>query len=158
MIKNNVTRLLDGRKIPYKAYQLPSEKLSALDVAKFLGVPPEQVYKTIVVTRVRRGKPILALVPGPGEVDVKALAKHIGEKKVNLPTQREAEQLTGLQAGGISPLALLNRGFQVIVDSSAKNYEELYISGGQRGLDIRLPLTAIISLTRATLAEISRFA
>ena len=158
MAKNNVTRLLDGRKIAYKSFQLPAEKLGALEVSQYLGIPPEQVYKTIVVTRMRRGKPILALVPGPDEVDLKALAKHLGEKKVHLTTQKQAEQLTGLQAGGISPLALINRGFQVIVDSSAKQYQEIYISGGQRGLDIRLPVSDLISLTEATLGEISRSA
>ncbi|MGD9091585.1 MAG: YbaK/EbsC family protein [Anaerolineales bacterium] len=158
MIKNNVTRMLDGRKIQYQAYQLPTEKLSAIDAALYLEVQPEQVYKTIVVTRLTRGKPILALVPGPDEVDLKALAKHLEEKKVRLAMEREAEQLTGLQAGGISPLALINRGFQVVVDSSARNHEEIFVSGGQRGLDIRLPVSALLSLTNATLGEISRSA
>lgn len=154
-MKNNVTRLLEGRKIPYRAYELPAEKLSALQVAKILSVPPEQVYKTIVATRVRRGKPILALIPGPGQVDLKALAKHLGEKKVQLATEREAEQLTGLKAGGISPLALINRGFNIIVDSSAQRFKEIIISGGRRGLDIRLPVSAFISLTGASVGEIS---
>ena len=64
------------------------------------------------------------------------MAKAVGEKKVNLPTERQAEQLTGLQAGGISALALLNRGFQVLIDESAHSLEAFYISGGQRGLDL----------------------
>jgi len=155
MKPTNVTRLLDQRKITYIAHQLPSEKLGALEVAVYLGVPAEVVFKTIVVKRVSAGKPILALVPGTQEVDIKALAKVIGEKKVILPTQREAERITGLQAGGISPLALLNRGFQVILDSSAEQHKEIYISGGQRGLDIQLPVPDLISLTNARLAEIS---
>ncbi len=155
MKPTNVTRLLDQRKITYIAHQLPSEKLGALEVAVYLGVPAEVVFKTIVVKRASAGKPILALVPGTQEVDIKALAKVIGEKKVILPTQREAERITGLQAGGISPLALLNRGFQVILDSSAEQHKEIYISGGQRGLDIQLPVPDLISLTNARLAEIS---
>jgi len=154
-IRNNVTRLLDQRKIPYTALDLPAEKLGAAETAQFLGVKPELVYKTIVVTREAKGKPILVLVPGPSEVDLKLLAKVVGEKKLVLPTQREAEQLTGLQAGGISPLALLNRGFQVILDASAEPLGEIYISGGQRGLNIRLPVPALISLTNAKIAEIS---
>ena len=154
-IRNNVTRLLDQRKIPYTALDLPAEKLGAAETAQFLGVNPELVYKTIVVTREAKGKPILVLVPGPSEVDLKLLAKVVGEKKLVLPTQREAEQLTGLQAGGISPLALLNRGFQVILDASAEPLGEIYISGGQRGLNIRLPVPALISLTNAKIAEIS---
>ncbi len=156
MIRNNVTRLLDQRKVPYTAYEIPAQKLGALEAAGYLGVAPEVVFKTIVVTRVAKGKPILALVPGPSEVDLRALAQALGEKKLQLPTEREAEHLTGLQAGGISPLALLNRGFQVIIDRSAEGHREIYISGGQRGLNIRLPLTALVDLTRARLAQIAR--
>ncbi len=113
---NNVTRLLDQRKIPYTAFELPAEKLGAVEAAQHMGVDPGLVYKTIVVRREGKGKPVLALVPGPSEVNLKLLAKALGEKKMILPTEREAEELTGLQAGGISPLALLNRGFQVVLD------------------------------------------
>jgi Cys-tRNA(Pro)/Cys-tRNA(Cys) deacylase len=155
-VRNNVTRLLDQRKIPYTACELPEEKLGALEAAQYLGVNPELVYKTIVISREGRGKPILALVPGPSEVDLKLLAKEMGEKKLVLPTQREAEHLTGLQAGGISPLALLNRGFQVVVDASAEPLKEIYISGGQRGLNIRLPVSALVFLTNAKIAKISQ--
>jgi Cys-tRNA(Pro)/Cys-tRNA(Cys) deacylase len=156
MKPNNITRLLDARKIPYTAYELPAEKLGAQETARLLGVPPEQVYKTIVVTRDYKGKPILAVVPGTNEVDLKALARALGEKKVNLPTEREAERLTGLQAGGISPLALIQRGFQVVIDLSARSYETIHVSGGQRGLNIRLPVQALAELTNASFAEISR--
>lgn len=152
---NNVTRLLDSRKIPYTAFELPAEKLGATETARFLGVPAEIVYKTIVVTRPKPGKPILAVIPGPNRVDLKLLAAALNEKKVSLPTEREAEQLTGLQAGGISPLALLNRGFQVVIDVSAQNLAEVHVSGGQRGLNIRLPVSALAELTRARFAEIS---
>lgn len=156
MKPNNVTRMLDAHKIPYTAFELPAEKLSAIEAAQYLGVDPQLVYKTIVITREGKGKPVLALVPGPQEVDLKALAKALGEKKVLLPTEREAEKLTGLQAGGISPLALLQRGFQVVLDESARTQTEIYISGGQRGLNIRLPVEALISLTNARVAKISR--
>ena len=152
---NNVTRLLDSRKIPYTAFELPAEKLGALEAARLMEIPPEQVFKTIVVTRLGKGKPILAVVPGPNEVDLKALAKFLGEKKVLLPTEREAESLTGLQAGGISPLALINRGFQVVLDAAANLYPQIYISGGERGLDIRLCTKDLITLTNARMGGIS---
>jgi Cys-tRNA(Pro)/Cys-tRNA(Cys) deacylase len=89
-------------------------------------------------------------------VDLKALAVVLGEKKIYLPTEREAEQLTGLQAGGISPLALINKGFQVVIDAAAQNYAEIHVSGGQRGLNIKLPVADLISLTNARLASVSR--
>ena len=157
MQPNNITRMLDAHQIPYHAYELPREKIGALEAAEILGVAPEQVYKTIVVTREKPGKPILAVVAGPDEVDLKALAKAMGEKKVTLATEREAERLTGLQAGGISPLALINKGFQVVLDETSGLHEEIYISGGQRGLDIRLPVDALVTLTHAITAPISHF-
>jgi Cys-tRNA(Pro)/Cys-tRNA(Cys) deacylase len=155
MLTNNVTRFLDARKIPYKSFELPIEKLGAQETARILNVPLEQVFKTIVVRREGKGKPILAVIPGSAEVDLKPLAKALGEKKLYLPTEREAEQITGLQAGGISPLALINRGFQVILDQGATAYQEIHISGGQRGLNILLPVEALIQLTNARLANIT---
>ena len=155
MKPNNVTRLLDARGILYTAFELPAEKLGALEAANLLKVDPELVYKTIVITRSGKGKPILAVVPGPHEVDLKAVARVVGEKKVHLPTEREAETLTGLQAGGISPLALINRGFQVILDESVQTHSEIFVSGGQRGLNIRLAPQVLAGLTNAKIAPIS---
>jgi Cys-tRNA(Pro)/Cys-tRNA(Cys) deacylase len=153
-IVNNVTRFLDSRKVAYQVYETPAEKLGALETANFLNVEPEQVFKTIVVTREKPKKPLLAVVPGPANVDMKLLAAAVGEKKVHLPTEREAEQLTGLQAGGISPLALISKGFQVVLDLSARNYTDIHISGGQRGLNIKLPVADLIRLTNAHVASI----
>jgi len=153
---NNVTRFLDSHKVSYVAFETPIEKLGASETAEFLNIPLEVIFKTIVVTRDKPRKPILAVIPGPGSVDLKLLAAFLGEKKVHLPTEREAEQLTGLQAGGISPLALINKGFQVVIDSSAQDHPEIHISGGQRGINIKLPVTDLIKLTNARLALISR--
>jgi Cys-tRNA(Pro)/Cys-tRNA(Cys) deacylase len=155
MKANNVTRLLDSRKIPYTAFETPAEKLGALETAKLLNVDPELVYKTIVLKREGKGKSILAVVPGTSEVDLKAVARAIGEKKVLLPTEHEAEQLTGLQAGGISPLALLNRGFQILLDESAQTHGMIHVSGGQRGLNIRLPVSDLQSVTNAQIAHLT---
>ena len=153
-IVNNVTRLLDSKEIPYKTYELPAEKLGADETARLLGVDPELVYKTIVVTR-PKGKPILAVIPGPQRVDLKRLAAALGEKKVGLPTEHEAEELTGLQAGGISPLALVNKGFQVVIASNARNRSHIHVSGGQRGLNIQLQVNSLAELTHARFAVIS---
>lgn len=153
---NNVTRLLDSRKIRYTAYETPAEKMGAQETSEYLKVLPEIVFKTIVVTREKPRKPILAVVPGPNSVDLKLLAAALGEKKVYLPTEREAEELTGLQAGGISPLALINKGFQVVIDAAAQNHAQIHVSGGQRGLNIRLSVPDLIKLTNARVASISR--
>ena len=152
---NNITRFLDAKKIKYVAFETPAEKLGAVETARFLNVPPDMVYKTIVATRAKAGKPILAVIPGPGQLDLKRLAAALGEKKINLPTEHEAEMLTGLQAGGISPLALINKGFQVVIDSSAQAQVEIHISGGQRGLNIRLSVKDLAELTHARFAAIA---
>jgi Cys-tRNA(Pro)/Cys-tRNA(Cys) deacylase len=155
-VTNNVTRLLDSRRIPHTAYEVPSEKLGARETARWLDVEPASVFKTIVVTREKPRKPLLVVVPGTSNVDLKLLASVLGEKKVHLPTEREAEQLTGLQAGGISPLALINKGFQVILDAAARDYNEIHVSGGQRGLNIKMPVADLIKLTNARLAAVSK--
>ena len=154
-ITTNVTRLLDSKKIPYTAYETPAEKLGALETAHFLDVEAASVFKTIVVTREKK-KPLLVVVPGDAEVDLKLVAAALGEKKVHLPSEREAEQLTGLQAGGISPLALINKGFQVVIDSSAQTLSEIHVSGGQRGLNIKLPADALAKLVGARFASVSK--
>lgn len=155
MTANNVTRMLESRKIPYRAYDLPPEKIGAVESARLLGVPAGQVFKSIVITRLKPGKPVLAMIPGDREVDLKAVAAVLGEKKVQAATLKEAEQLTGLLTGGISPLSLLNRGFQFLLDESAGLFSEIHISGGQRGLNIRLKVSDLVSLSNARRAKIS---
>lgn len=151
---NNVTRFLDSRKVSYTAFETPPEKLGALEVAHLLDVEPASVFKTIVVTREKPRKPLLVVVPGTSSVDLKLLASALGEKKVHLPTEREAEELTGLQAGGISPLALINKGFQVVIDSSAQDFPQIHVSGGQRGINIRLSPADLAKLTNARFASV----
>jgi len=153
-VTNNVTRFLDARKVKYAAHDLPAEKIGALEAAQFMGVPAEQVFKTIVTTR-EKGKPVLAVIPASRVVDLKLLASLLGEKKMRLPSEREAESLTGLQAGGISPLALINKGFQVVIDSAAHSFDKIYISGGQRGLNIQLGVNDLVSLVNAHMGDIS---
>jgi Cys-tRNA(Pro)/Cys-tRNA(Cys) deacylase len=153
---NNITRMLDAKKVIYKAFETPAEKLGATETARLLSLPPEQVFKTIVVLRTRPGaKPVLAVVPGTQHVDLKLLAAVLNEKKMSLPTEREAETLTGLQAGGISPLALINKGFQVVIDASAQAHATINVSGGQRGLNIQLAPGDLAKLTNARFVLIS---
>jgi len=152
---NNVTRMLDSQKITYTAFEIPAMKLSALEVCDHLHVPPEDVFKTIVLRPEKSGKPILAVVPATGEVNTKKLAVFLGEKKVSVTTQRDAEKMTGLLSGGISPLALIKKGFQVVVDESAIERGKILISGGQRELQIQLDVLDLIRLINARTACIS---
>lgn len=157
MPTNNITRFLDSRDIPYQAFELPQDKLSADETAQFLEVPLELIYKSIVVERKGPGKSILAVVPGDREVDTNALAKAAGEKKVTIVSQKVAEQETGLPVGGISPLALIHKRFDIFLDQAAQDHTQIHVSGGELGVNIRLPVDALIDLTQANVASISRF-
>lgn len=150
---NNVTRLLDSKKVAYELFELPVEKLGAEETAEFLGIPVSITYKTIVVVH-PPAKPLLCVIPGDRKVDLKAVAALIGVKKVTIPTQIDAEKLTGLQAGGISPLALTNKGFTIYIDNSAKQYQKIHISGGQRGLNLKVSVSDLADLTKARFADI----
>ena len=156
MKPNNITRLLDSHSIDYSIFELPKEKLGAIETAKLLNVSPNIVFKSIVLKRLHKGKLILAVVPGSKEVDKKALAKFLYEKKITACTLKEAEQFTKLKTGGISPLALINHNFDIVLDKSALNYNQIHISGGQRGVIIKLSPRDLINLTKAKVAQISK--
>jgi Cys-tRNA(Pro)/Cys-tRNA(Cys) deacylase len=155
MAVNNVTRLLDSRKVPYSVFELPQEKLGGEETARLLNAPPEIIFKSIVILRKGSGKPILAVVPGNQEVDLKKLAKTVGEKKVTPSTQKEAENITGLKVGGISPLALINRGFEIVIHRSVQDFKLVHVSGGDLGVNIRLSSSDLVNLTGAKVADIS---
>lgn len=150
---NNVTRMLVAKKVAFEAHELPAEKLGGMEAAAVLSIDPSQMFKTIVALRTE-GKPVLALVPAPAQLDLKALGRILSGKKVHVASQAEAEKLTGLQVGGISPLALVGKGFDVVLDESSKNFDVIFVSGGQRGLNISLSPKALIDLTRAKTAPI----
>jgi Cys-tRNA(Pro)/Cys-tRNA(Cys) deacylase len=119
-----------------------------------MGVPAAQVFKTLVVTRPPQ-KPMLVMIPADRQLDLKKLAKAVGEKKVKMAGHSEAELLTGLQVGGISALALTNKGFAVFLDKSAESFDQIYVSAGQRGLDIQLTVKDLVKITRARLVEVT---
>jgi Cys-tRNA(Pro)/Cys-tRNA(Cys) deacylase len=153
-LRNNVTRLLDARRIAYELFEFPPEKHSAEETAELLGVPPGLVYKTLVVLREMKGKKtLLVMTPAGRELNLKSLAASLGEKKLKMAAQREAEDLTGLQVGGISALALLNRGFEICLERGAVDLPYLHVSAGQRGANIRLAPADLQALTHARLVD-----
>lgn len=151
--KTNAMRVLDAHHVTYAAYHYDPARHSAVEVAALLGLPPEQVFKTLVVLpESGQGRPLLVVVPGPQELDLKGLGTHaaVGEKRLRMATQREAEQLTGLLVGGISPLALLQKGFRIFIDQSALALDVLYLSGGQRGVNLKVATADLLRVTGAT--------
>jgi len=121
----------------------------AEEIAALLGLPPAQLFKTLVVLRPDKGKPILVMIPANQQLDLKKVAQVAGEKKLTMASHAEAEAITRLQVGGISALALLNRGFDIFIDDSALAFEQIYVSGGQRGLDVKIKTTDLIGITDA---------
>lgn len=152
--KTLAMKLLEGKKAPYTVLSYPPTLRDAAAIAAELGLPPEQVYKTLVALRPPR-KPLLVMLPAHRQLDLKKLARALGEKKVALATQREAEALTGLQVGGISALALLNKGFANFIDISAHDQTEIVVSAGERGLQIRLATADLIRLTGARAVDVT---
>jgi Cys-tRNA(Pro)/Cys-tRNA(Cys) deacylase len=150
--KTNSMRALDARKIPYQVFTFSPDIHSALGVAEAVGLPPQQVYKTLVVLR-PQGKPMLIMIAGDRELDLKRVAKAVGDKKVRMASHNEAEALTGLQVGGVSALALLNRPFEVFLDRPATELPHLLVSAGKRGINLRLAVPDLILVTHARIIE-----
>lgn len=155
--KLNSMRLLEQHKIPYEAITYGDAETfhSAEEVAEMLGVPPEIIYKTLVVEPVGGGKPSLALIASDRSLDLKKLAAAMGVKKVSMAAHRDAERLTGLKVGGISPLALTHKNWTVYLDQPATALEHVILSAGQRGMQVRVPTAALVTLLRARVGDIS---
>ena len=148
--KTNTMRVLDQRKVTYVVHEYSPEIHSAVEAAQAMGQPVERVYKTLVVMReVPRAKPLLVMVPGDRELELRALARSTGDKKLRMATQKEAESLTGLLVGGIGALALLNRGFEIWIDGSAKGHERICVNAGQRGVNLELGVDDLVRITNA---------
>ena len=150
--KTNAMRWLETQHIPYEAFYFSPTIHSADEVADLLGLPASRVYKTLVVKR-EKGRPLLVIVAGDREVDLRRLARSLSEKTLSMATQREAERLTGLQVGGISALALLNRGFDVYLDRAAEALDTILVSAGKRGINLRLGVADLVKATGANVVE-----
>lgn len=150
--KLNSMRILDQQKVSYMVREFPDSIHSADGVADYFGLPHESVYKTLVVLP-PTGKPMLVMVAGNRELDLKKLAASVGQKKVQMAPHKEAERLTGLQTGGISALALLHKNFAVYIDQPALQLERILVSAGKRGVNLELSVQDLIRVTKAKVIE-----
>jgi Cys-tRNA(Pro)/Cys-tRNA(Cys) deacylase len=151
--KTLAMKLLEGKNVSYEALAYPTSLRDAEEVASALGLLPEQVFKTLVVARPRSAKPMLVMIPSNRQLDLKKLATAVKEKKLKMATYQEAEHLTGLQVGGISALALMNRGFSIFLDKSAEALEQITISAGQRGWQVTLAVADLVAVTQARFVD-----
>ena len=155
-MKTLATRVLEARNVPFQVmtYEVV-EHLPAAEVAAVLGLDPGQTFKTLVALPERpHAKPILALMPGDSTLDLKKLAEASDEKKVRMASHEEAEHLTGLEKGGISPLALMDKRWPVFVDETAILYDRIEISAGKVGVGVLVAVQPLLELLQATLADL----
>jgi len=124
-----------------------------LEAAQILGVPPEQVFKTLMTTV--DGELTVAVVPVAGMLDLKALASVVGGKKAAMADKAAAERATGYVVGGISPLGQRTE-HPTVLDETVELFDTVFVSGGRRGLDVELSPADLIRLTSAVVAPIAR--
>jgi Cys-tRNA(Pro)/Cys-tRNA(Cys) deacylase len=155
-MKTNAARLLDTLQISYelRAYEVDPEDLSAETVAAKVGMPPEQVFKTLVTRGDRHGV-LLAVVPGNCELDLKALAQLSGDKKVEVVSLKEVQPLTGYLRGGVTALAC-KKDYPVFVDETVELFDTVSVSAGVRGTQIILAPADYLKATKAKTGALGR--
>lgn len=152
--KTNAARKLDELKIDYQLIEcaVDEEHLDAIHVAHEVGMPAAQVFKTLCVRGDKNGV-MFAVIPGDGELDLKALAKVSGNKRAELVALKEVLPLTGYIRGGCSPLGA-KKNYPVYMDESSNVWAQIAISAGQRGMQILASPTDLQRATNATVAPL----
>lgn len=151
--KLNSMRLLDAKSISYEVHAYDKAIRDAALVAEAVGFSADEVYKTLVAEAPSARKPVLVMLPSNMQLNLKRLAKAMGEKKVALASHADAERLTGLKVGGISALALTHKPWDVYLDRRAEAQEHIVISAGQRGLQLRVATAALAALLGCALVD-----
>lgn len=138
MTKTNAIRTLDRLKIPYvlREYPVDPDDLSAETVAAKIGLPPGQVFKTLVAVGDRQGV-CLAVIPGDAQLDLKALARTTGDRKTDTAPLKDVQALTGYVRGAVTALAA-RKSYPAFVDESAQLYGVISVSAGVRGMQVLL--------------------
>jgi Cys-tRNA(Pro)/Cys-tRNA(Cys) deacylase len=152
-MKTNAVRQLDTLHIAYELrdYEVDPDDLSAVKVAAQIGLPPAQVFKTLVIQGDRHGI-ALAVIPGDLEVDLKALARLSGNRRMEMAPLSQVQPLTGYIRGGVTALAC-KKAYPVYLDDSAQHHAAIAVSAGVRGTQIVLAPADYVRATGATLAS-----
>jgi Cys-tRNA(Pro)/Cys-tRNA(Cys) deacylase len=155
-VKTNATRILDNLGIRYelREYEVDPNDLAAQTVAHKIGLPPEQVFKTLVV-RGDRGSIYMAVVPGDQELDLKALARLIGDRKVELVPLKDVQPLTGYIRGGVTAIGA-KKDYPAYIDETVHLFDVISISAGVRGTQILIAPGDYIRAVNGVIGAISR--
>ncbi len=151
------TVALDRAGLPYVRHSYehdPATQSYGLEAAAALGVPPDRVFKTLLV-ELGGGALAVGIVPVDGQLDLKALAAALGVKSVSMAAPQAAERATGYVVGGISPIGQKRR-LPCVLDASALGHSTVFVSGGRRGFDIELAPQVLVEVTGARTASIGR--
>lgn len=153
--KTNAARLLDKAKITYQLipYEVDESDLSAIHVAEQLGEDIDQVFKTLILHGDKNGY-FVCIIPGADEVDLKKAAKVSGNKKCDLIPMKELLPLTGYIRGACSPIGM-KKLFPTYIHETAELFDLIYVSAGQRGLQIQIAPSDLIKEIRAVIADIT---
>ena len=156
--KTNAARMLDRLGISYdlRSYEVDESDLTAISVARKIGLPPEQVFKTLL-TSTNTGEHLFALVPGDAELDLKKLAQVCGAKRVELASLKEVEPLTGYIRGGVTVMGA-RKDFPAYVDETIELFDTISVSAGLRGLQVLLSPAEYLRATGATVADLTKAA
>ncbi|HYV74249.1 MAG TPA: Cys-tRNA(Pro) deacylase [Candidatus Binatia bacterium] len=155
-MKTNAVRMLDALDVHYelREYEVDPEDLAAETVAAKLGMPAEQVFKTLLARGDRNG-PCFAVIPGNYELDLKAVAKLSGDRKIELVPLKEVQPLTGYIRGGVTALGA-KKEFPVFVDETMELWDVISVSAGVRGVQVLLAPADYLRVTEAIVGEIAR--
>jgi len=153
--KTNAVRLLDQLGIEYelRAYEVDPNDLTADSVAEKVGLPPEQVFKTLVARGDRRGI-CMAVIPGDVELDLKSLANASGDRKIHLVQMKELLGLTGYIRGGVTAFAG-KKDYPVYVDETLELFDVVSVSAGIRGLQVLLKPEDYLRVTKGTITVLT---
>jgi Cys-tRNA(Pro)/Cys-tRNA(Cys) deacylase len=155
-LKTNAARLLDRLGIAYelREYEVDPDHVTAEEVARKVGMPPEQVFKTLVARGDRKGV-CFAVVPGDSSLDLKALARLSGDRAIDTVPLKEVQPLTGYIRGGTTALAA-KKDYPVFLDETVELFDTISVSAGVRGTQLILSPADYIRATKATLGAIAR--
>ena len=153
--KTNAARLLDAQKVPYELipYQVDENDLGAQHIAEQLGEDIQQVFKTLVLKGDKTGH-FVCVVPGAEEVDLKLAAKVSGNKKCDLIPMKELLPLTGYVRGGCSPIGM-KKAFPTYIHTTAQSYDNVYVSAGVRGLQLKIAPQDLVRMSHATVCHLT---
>ena len=152
--KTNAVRILDGNKINYELITYECDEfIDGLHTAEITGAPVDQSYKTLVMQG-KSKKYYVFVIQIANAVDLKAAARAVGEKSIEMIHVKDITAITGYVRGGCSPLGMKKK-FPTVIDSSAKQYDEIYISGGRIGTTIKLNPDDLLKVINGQYADIT---